>query len=95
MSLLPPFGLFFRGDNYAAIGGKEYFNESMDDYNLQFVMQSHNQNPLANKPYVIYDEKGEIFQIGKLDDEGQTPVLKDGQEKEYFIHVLDEEVINE
>src|SRR5690606_11435972 len=30
---------------------KEYFNESMDDYNLQFVMQSHNQNPLANKPY--------------------------------------------
>jgi len=74
---------------------KEYFNESMDDYNLQFVMQSHNQNPLANKPYVIYDEEGEIFQIGKLDDEGQTPVLKDGQEKEYFIHVLDEEVINE
>ncbi|MEN2751935.1 hypothetical protein AAIR29_09860 [Psychrobacter sp. FBL11] len=74
---------------------KECFNESMGDYNLQFVMQSHNQNPLANKPYVIYDGNGEIFQIGKLDDEGQTPVLKDGQEKEYFIHVLDEEVINE
>ena len=69
---------------------------SLPSFALQFCQHtSHNQNPLANKPYVIYDEKGEIFQIGKLDDEGQTPVLKDGQEKEYFIHVLDEEVINE
>ncbi|WP_201534112.1 PAAR domain-containing protein [Psychrobacter immobilis] len=74
---------------------QEYFNEAMGDYNLQFVMRSHNQNPLAKKPYVIYDEDGEIFQMGKLDDEGQTPVLNDAQEKEYFIHVLDEEVINE
>ncbi|OLF37577.1 MULTISPECIES: PAAR domain-containing protein [unclassified Psychrobacter] len=74
---------------------KEYFNESMDDYNLQFVMQDKTENALSGKAYVIYDADGEIFQTGNLNKDGQTPVLKDGQEKEYFIHVLDEEVIND
>ena len=71
------------------------FNEAMGDYNLQFVMQDKQENPLAGRPYVIYDEDGEIFATGHLDNEGQTPVLNDGQEKEYFIHVLDEEITNE
>ena len=71
------------------------FNEAMGDYNLQFVMQDNTENALSGRPYVIYDADGEIFQTGHLDDDGQTPVLNDGQEKEYFIHVLDEEVIDE
>ena len=71
------------------------FNEAIGDYNLQFILQDKTENALSGKPYVIYDADGEIFQTGNLNDKGQTPVLNDGQEKEYFIHVLDEEVISE
>ncbi len=71
------------------------FNEAISDYNLQFVMQDKQENPLPGRSYVIYDENGEIYQTGQLDDDGQAPVLNDGQEKEYFIHVLDEEIANE
>ena len=69
------------------------FNEVMGDYNLQFVMQDKTENALSGRPYVIYDADGEIFQTGHLDDDGQTPVLNDEKEKEYFIHVLDEEEV--
>ena len=69
------------------------FNEAMGDYNLQFVMQDKTENALSGRPYVIYDADGEIFQTGHLDDDGQTPVLNDEKEKEYFIHVLDEEEV--
>ena len=74
---------------------QQFFNEAMGDYNLQFVMQDKQENPLADRPYIIYDETGEIYQTGHLDNEGQAPIINDNQEKEYFIHVLDEEVINE
>lgn len=71
------------------------YNEAMGDYNLQFVMQDKQENPLAGRSYVIYDTDGEIYQTGNLDNEGQTPILEDRKETEYFVHVLDEETTNE
>ena len=87
--------VFPKSDPEALFASLKTPDEAMGDYNLQFVMQDKQENPLAGRPYVIYDKDGEIFATGNLDNEGQTPVLNDGQEKEYFIHVLDEEITNE
>lgn len=74
---------------------QQFFNEALDDYNLQFVMKDKQDNSLAGRSYVIYDANGEIFQTGHLDNDGQTPVLNDEQEKEYFVHILDEDMVHE
>ena len=88
-----------RGGDVTSCGAKliaiqQSFAESDFDV-IGFVMQDKTENALSGRPYVIYDANGEIFQMGHLNDDGQTPVLNDEKEKEYFIHVLDEEVVDE
>jgi len=88
-----------RGGDVTSCGAKliaiqQSFAESDFDV-IGFVMQDKTENALSGRPYVIYDANGEIFQMGHLNDDGQTPVLNDEKEKEYFIHVSDEEVVDE
>lgn len=59
---------------------------------LHFVGTDTNSTPLANRPYVIFDDYGEIISEGVLDENGETTVVHYNNLKNYHVHIMDDNI---
>lgn len=62
------------------------------EYYLHFVGTDTNGMPLANRPYIIFDDHGEIISEGVLDENGETTVMHHNNLKNYHIHIMDNNI---